>query len=53
MLTERDESDWAQAKRQLRSSPAQRAEAMVELGRQVRATQIAVAESRQAKNDVA
>ena len=45
MLTERDESDWIQAQRQLMLTPGRRAERMVEFGRKVRATQrAAVAE---------
>jgi transcriptional regulator with XRE-family HTH domain len=42
MLVERDDSDWSQARRQLRLSPTERAERMVEFGRKVRQTQRAV-----------
>ena len=49
MLTERDESDWVQAQRQLLLTPSERAEAMVEFGRKVRATQREVAEHRRTR----
>jgi transcriptional regulator with XRE-family HTH domain len=53
MLTERDDSDWIQAKRQLSLTPGERAERMVRLGREVRATQRAVEASRKAKRGAA
>ena len=39
MVVERDESDWIQAQRQLKLTPSERAERMVEWGRQVRRLQ--------------
>jgi transcriptional regulator with XRE-family HTH domain len=39
MLVERDDSDWAQAQRQLSLSPDARAERMVEFGRKIRRMQ--------------
>jgi transcriptional regulator with XRE-family HTH domain len=39
MLVERDDSDWIQAQRQLKLTPSQRAESMVEWGRKVRQMQ--------------
>jgi transcriptional regulator with XRE-family HTH domain len=39
MLVERDDSDWVQARRQLRLTPTQRAQRMVSFGQKVRETQ--------------
>jgi transcriptional regulator with XRE-family HTH domain len=39
MLVERDDSDWSQAQRQLKLTPSERAERMVQWGRKVREMQ--------------